>query len=179
MARKKNKLSPYSTGRRRVHRAGPVAKSLMTECVRNGTLDVRCETGEVFTNFGKRRKRKLRLDRDGYLQFDLQSERKDRRGKVTLIRRGKKLVKRYIRRQLVRVHRLVLAKKLAIEKHGDKWQERFVEIPPTIDVDHIDLDRANNRGKNLRLRLPIPNRQRQPFTEAERIAANRAADLPF
>lgn len=176
MPRKKRKASPYSTGRRRVHRAGPAAASLVVECVRNGTLDVRCETGEVFTSFRKRIKRRLYIDRDGYAGFTLNVERKDKRGKPQIVRdRNGKLGKRWRRRQYVLVHRLVLAKLRAVEKYGDDWQTKFIELPLAIDVDHEDGHRANNRAANLRIRTIDGNRGKREYTPEEQAQAERDA----
>lgn len=174
MSRKKRKPSYYATGRRRVHRAGPAAESLVTECVRNGSLDVRCETGEVFTSFRRRIRRRLYIDRDGYAGFTLNVERQPG-GRPTFVgNHHGKPVKRWRRRQYVLVHRLVVAKLRAIEKYGDKWQANFVELPLCLDVDHEDLNRANNRGRNLRIRTIDANRGRREYTPEE--AAQAEAD---
>lgn len=174
MPRKKRKPSYYATGRRRVHRAAK--DSLVTECIRNGSLDVRCESGEVFTTFRRRVKRRLHIDRDGYAGFTLSVERATKRGRPTIGRdKNGKIVKRYRRQQYVLVHRLVLGKRLAVEKHGDNWQAKFIELPIAFDVDHADSNRSNNRSKNLRLRTIEANRGKRDYTPEEQAQAERDA----
>lgn len=164
----------YATGRKRVHRAGPASESLVTKCVRGGFLDVRCETGEVFTNFRRRVRRKLHIDRDGYAGFTLNVERPPAGRPTYQGSENGKPVKRWRRRQYVLVHRLILAKLQAIEKYGDNWQAKFLELPLCLDVDHIDSNRANNRGRNLRIRTIEANRGRREYTPEE--AAQAEAD---
>lgn len=166
--KKKHKSNPlYATGRRRVHRNGPAATSLVVECVKNGSLDVRCETGEVFTEFRRRVRRKVHIDSDGYAGFTLNVESKTAGRRFVELRKGGKQDKRRRRSQYVLVHRLVLAKLQAVERHGDNWQARFRELPLCLDVDHKDTNRANNRADNLRVRTIEGNRGKAEYSETE------------
>lgn len=159
-----------------MHRAEPAAKSLVVECIRNGWLDVDVDTAEVVTTFRRRVVRSVHIDRDGYAGFTLNVERKDKRGKPTIQRTASgKIVKRYRRRQYVMVHRLVLAKKMMVEKHGDNWRAKFFELPLSLDVDHVDTNPGNNAGGNLRLRFPCVNRGWVTLTPEQQAKADADA----
>lgn len=161
--------NPYSLGRKRKHRPGEI-ESLAIRCMKLGVLDVCLVSGRVYTSFrGIVRERKINVDADGYCGFCLNVESTDRTGKQELRRdtKVKKIRRRH--RMYVQLHRLVMAKKLAVEKAGDSrdWRTVVRDIPINFDIDHIDRDRANNRGSNLRLRGWFENRTKVPMTAEE------------
>lgn len=141
--------------------------SLEVECLRDGTLDVDLETGEVFSvRRGERKKRRLRTDDDGYKSFYLNRERRDKRGGKEYCRKTKGF--RYRRRRLVFVHRVVKIKAIALAKGGDhNWRDYVEDLPRGVDVNHFDRDRANNRAGNLELQTELANRSRRAMTAAE------------
>lgn len=142
----------------------PGVTSLEVLCLRDGTLDVDLETGDVFSVRGdKRTKRKLDPDDDGYLCFWLNRERKDRRGKAE--RDGNR--KRYRYRRVVLAHRLVKIKHLAVAKGGSKWRQYATDLPRGVDVNHIDRVRHHNWADNLELQTEAVNRARGEMTEQE------------
>lgn len=150
--------------------------SLAAECLRDGTLDVDLRTGEPSGMKGPIR---TKPDRDGYRTFTL-SRDVPRGGRLFSERTpsGRRTMRRR-RQQTVVVHRLVVMKHLASERalaegKPGTWREYVVDLPITVDVDHEDRNRANNRVDNLRLRQPLPNRQRYAMTEEEAAAAEQA-----
>lgn len=105
-------------------------ESLEVKCLRDGSLDCDADTGEVFSvkPDGSRTKRRLHVDRDGYLLFYLNRER--RRGKPD--RSGRRRARRG-----VLVHRLVKIKAIAVAKGGDNWRKYVCDLPRGVDVNHI------------------------------------------
>lgn len=113
----------------------PGETSLEVEALRDGTLDVDLATGLVYGVRGNLTKqRKLDYDRDGYLYFWLNREKKDRRGKPERCRKSNR--NRYRRRRVVLVHRLVKIKALAVAKGGRNWRKYVTDLPRGIDVNH-------------------------------------------
>jgi len=153
---------------KRVHL--PAGKeSLECRCLRDGSLDVSLITGEVISfALGKRHVMALLRDRDGYLHISLNRERPDRRGKASEERgRDGKLRKRYRERRFVRLNRLVMMKRLAVEAGGRQWREFVKDLPRGVDVNHDDLVRHNNHHENLRMQTEAANRGRRENTPEE------------
>lgn len=149
--------------------------SLECQCLRDGTLDVDLITG-VVTSMARNRPRVLtsQPDKDGYLHVNLSRERGDRRGtpKLERNRKGEVIMRHRIRRY-VRVHRLVKMKDMAVKKGGVDWRSHVRDLPVGVDIDHGDLNRANNHHENLTLKTEAANRGKREMTqeEADEIAA--------
>jgi hypothetical protein len=161
--------STYRTGaRKKIHiRYGE--ESLEVKCLRDGTLDVDIETGEVFSidKNGKRTKRRLAPDDDGYLGFHLARERKSKRGKPCRWKEpGRADRVRYRNRRYVMVHRLVKIKALAVAKGGRNWTQYVRDLPLGIDVNHLG-PKTDNRHTELELQTEAANRSRTEMTDAE------------
>lgn len=150
--------------------------SLECLCLRDGTLDVDLITGVVTSRVKGRRERVLTLaaDKDGYLHVHLSRERPDRRGTPKFERNRKgDVISRHRNRRYVRVHRLVKMKELAVKKGGIDWRPHVKDLPLGVDIDHGDLNRANNHHENLTLKTEAANRGKREMTqeEADEIAA--------
>lgn len=133
--------------------------TVMYQRLRNGTLDVDLETGEVFGLRG--RKFVVDVTWDGYHRVHLTIKnnrcKPDGRGQ-----------RRF--RQRAMVHRIVMMKKLAVEAKGGSrlsWRSFVKELPTGVDVDHEDDDRENNRASNLQLKTYIANRSKRDMTPEE------------
>ncbi len=150
-------------------------ESLEVKCLKDGTLDVDIETGEVFSvRYGKRFKRKLEKDEDGYWKFGLNRERKAKRGKPVNERRSNgKTYFRYRSRRTVFVHRLVKIKALAIAKGGRNWQQYVKDLPIGIDVNHLS-GKDNNNHLQLELQTELANRTRTEMSDADYAALQEA-----
>lgn len=160
-----------SSGQKRSH-VPKGRETLECLCLRDGTLDVSLITGEVTTRArGRYKQVKLSADKDGYLHFNLSRERKDRRGKPEIERRGGKEVKRYRIRRYVRVHRLVKMKDQAIKAshaaRSNDWRSYVKNLPRGVDVNHVDFTRDNNANDNLTLQTEAANRGRREMTQEE------------
>lgn len=156
-----------SSARKYVH-LPPGKESLEVLCFRDGSLDVCLATGEVFgIKNGKRYKKKLRADKDGYLHFDLNREKKDRRGRPDIERRNGKEYKRWRNRRFVRVNRAVKIKAIAVGLGGEHWRQFVKDLPRGIDVNHIKA-RDDNRAMHLELMTERANRNgSEEMTEEE------------
>lgn len=151
--------------------------SLACRCLRDGSLDVDLRDGKVYSRWqGRKRLRRLRIERDDYLSFSLNREKSHRRGRSERDRRRT----RWRYRMCVMVHRLVMMKKLAVDLGGSKWREYVKDIPPNIDVHHRDGCQWNNGVKNLRLSTDTANRGKREMTPDEAAAVAAFAEaMPF
>ena len=142
--------------------------SLEVQCLRDGTLDVDIETGEVFSvRNGVRTARRLKRDEDGYLGFYLNRERKRKQGKPERDRdRNGKERLRYRKRRYVRVNRIVKIVAIAKAKGGKNWRQYCCDLPAGIDVNHLGA-RDDNRAKMLDLQTGLANRARREMTDEE------------
>jgi hypothetical protein len=142
--------------------------SLEVQCLRDGTLDVDIETGEVFSiRNGRSVKRQLRLDEDGYYCFQLNRERKRKQGKPEIdYRREGASRLRYRNRRYVRVHRLVKIKALAVAKGGRNWRQYVQDLPLGIDVNHLN-GKTDNNHLNLELQTELAHRSHKEMTDEE------------
>jgi hypothetical protein len=153
-------------------------ESLEVKCLRDGTLDVRLNTGIVLGLVrGAWIPKSLRRDEDGYLGFCLNREKVDRRGKPSTERRGRKIVHRYRERRYVLVHRLVKIKAIAVALGGRNWRKFARDLPPGIDVNHLPgVRRDDNRHRGIELATERANRARDEMTPEEIEAVN---NCPF
>jgi hypothetical protein len=137
---------------KRVHRPrGSV--SLAAECLADGTLDVDLLTGEVMSYAsGSWKKRKTRLDDDGYVTFTLSRDVNGRR------KRKSDAAGRWRLHMTVLVHRLVMMKKVAIACGEARWRSHVEDLPSHKDVHHRDRNRAHNEATNLTLEPILLNR---------------------
>lgn len=151
------------------NRRGNPPTTLLLRCLRDGTLDVCLGSGKVYSYAkGARAEIKLRGDSDGYLVFTLSREVSGSlvRKTVSETRKGGKRVQRRRWRQEVRVHRAVKMKAAAVDKaiaagNPGSWREFLDDIPPRVDVDHIDFNKKNNAASNLAFLHESVNRGRK------------------
>lgn len=143
-------------------RARKRRESLEVRCLRDGTLDVCLDTGAVYSARGGQRTKamKLKADRGGYLQFQLNRERSRKVGRAEWRRDGKRLKKRFRERRAVLVHRLVKIKAVAVGVGGEHWRQYVTDLPPGVDVNHIEGNRGDNRACKLELQTERINRGR-------------------
>ncbi len=143
-------------------------ESLEVLCFRDGSLDVCLTTGKAFYfKHGKRVERSLRLDKDGYLHFDLNRERSCKRGRPSTERSHGKTINRWRDRRFVRVNRAVKIKAIAVGLGGDNWRKYVKDLPRGVDVNHIDRVRHHNWSDNLELQTERANRGGSEMTEKE------------
>lgn len=163
-----NAAGEYVGPLKRVHRPRGM-RSLACELMRDGVLDVGLATGEVVSlHSGQRKVLAVQTNAKGYCYVTLNREKRPRRGRPNSEGRWR-------RRMSAWVHRLVMMKKLAVEKHGEAWREHVVDIDPHIDVDHRDRVRHNNAADNLRLALHNAHETTRELTPEELAAIEEFA----
>lgn len=147
--------------------------SLEVRCLKNGTLDVDMETGKVLGFVrGEWKAKKLKKDKDGYLGFFLNRERKHKRGKpIREVRSNGKVRHRYRDRRYVLVNRLVKIKAIAVALGGHNWRAYAKDLPPGIDVNHRGA-KDNNNHLMIELQTEGANRRRREMTPEEQEAVN-------
>lgn len=146
--------------------------------MREGKLDVCLDCGQVYTSYSEvKRKRVLREHYKGYLYLELCLTD----GRFRKNKRGRRL-----KRMSAWVHRLAYMKKRALEQLATwpadhpslplpgSWRELVFDLPPSLDIDHDDTNRQNNRGDNLVLRTHAGNSSRKQMSEAERLEVDAA-----
>jgi hypothetical protein len=162
---------------------GTPPMTLLCRCLRDGSLDADLESGAIvsFARYEVGIPIKVRSDADGYLIFDLHRDVSGR-----LIRKKDRDGRRRWRMQC-RVHRAVKMKAVAVAKateagRPESWREYVADIPPRIDVDHLDADRTNNAAANLSLASERLNRNGRELTNGEAAAIadyDPEFDIPF
>lgn len=124
-------------------------ESLMVRCLRDGSLDVDLETGNVWS--WKRgewcQPVKTRRDEDGYVKFTL-SRKAPKSSRKRPDRDGRRR-----EHMTVFVHRLVMVKKIAVAANEERWRTVLRDLPGSTEVHHKDENRQHNAAGNLTLEL--------------------------